>query len=519
MRTRHRRPLVAVAATLLLASIAVRAEAQAAAPPGAADAPAAEPGRAETPTSAAPVAEPGQAAAPSSAAPVTEPGQAAAPPPTASAAEPSQVTAPGDSATGDVAPNPQPSFTEADLAAAAAATAAAAVEAELAARELEAEAAPGTPELKAYGFADFTYARRFDNRNSNLVGQRLPSFYVGNINLYLDGDLGNHLRALTEVRFTYLPDGSRTTNTATGEPGRVSAAYTDYADYYRSRNVGGVIIERAWVEYAAHPLLTIRAGQWLTPYGIWNVDHVSPVVVGAMRPYIVGNEWLPEHQTGLQLYGTHGIDATSVGYHLTVSNGRGPTDTFEDLDRNKAVGWRLWVKHDSSVGAFVLGTSGYRGRYTDTAQEFNVADLEFNYPTVSRYEELGLAADFKWTWGGYLLQGEAIVHDVAYDDRVRPTAFTMGTSRSWQPDERAWGYYAITGYRLPWFGVMPFVGNQYLYVGKGNPMTCWELNGGFNVRPTNRIVLKAVDLWVWRPDPAILSKSEGQFLAQAAWSF
>lgn len=61
--------------------------------------------------------------------------------------------------------------------------------------------------------------------------------------------------------------------------------------------------------------------------------------------------------------------------------------------------------------------------------------------------------------------------------------------------------------------------NQYLYVGSKNPPTCWELNGGLNIRPTDRIVLKAVSSWVWRPEPMTYSKSEGQFLAQIAWSF
>src|SRR5512133_566339 len=81
------------------------------------------------------------------------------------------------------------------------------------------------------------------------------------------------------------------------------------------------------------------------------------------------------------------------------------------------------------------------------------------------------------------------------------------------------GPYAITGYRLPWFGVLPFVGTQHLNVGKHSAFTCWELNGGLNVRLTDHIVLKAVGLWVWRPDPVASSKSEGQFLTQIAWSF
>lgn len=389
------------------------------------------------------------------------------------------------------------------------------------ARDAAADLSPDASRLTAYGFADFSYSQRFDNRNTNFIGNRLPSFYVGNFNLYLGGELGNRWRALSEIRLTYLPDGAlnySNYNPATNRFERISTAYPDYADYYRTRKVGGVILERVWVEYAAHPLFTIRGGQWLTPYGIWNVDHGSPVVIGVTRPYIVGNEWFPSRQTGIEIYGTHGIGDTTLGYHLTISNGRGPVDSYEDLDKNKAIGWRIWARHDSPVGTFALGTSGYRGRYTDVAAGVNATGSLLQYTNVNSYQELGLAADFKWTWGGYLLQAEAILHDVAYDDKLRP-ATAPPAATGWTADGRQWGFYTITGYRLPWFGVMPFVGTQYLNVGKHDAFTCWELNGGLNVRPTEHIVLKAVGLWVWRADPVNNSKSEGQFLSQIAWSF
>lgn len=116
----------------------------------------------------------------------------------------------------------------------------------------------------------------------------------------MEGDLGKRFRALSEVRFAYLPDGVTNYTSGTTEFPRTSTAYPDYADYYRAQ--GGRSDDRA--EYAADSLLNIRAGQWLTPYGIWNVDHGSPVVIGVTRPYIVGNEWLPSRQTGLEFYGT-----------------------------------------------------------------------------------------------------------------------------------------------------------------------------------------------------------------------
>jgi len=393
-------------------------------------------------------------------------------------------------------------------------------QAEQEASEIAASADTGGPKLNFYGFADFTFAKRLSSHSTDILMPNKPTFYVGNFNLYMAAELGRW-RSLSEVRFTYLPDGAQTLDSSTGTSNRISTAYGDYSDWGRSKKVGGVIIERVTLDYSAHSLLTIRAGQFLTPYGIWNVDHGSPTFIGVTRPFIVGNEWFPSHQTGLELFGSFAIDATQLGYHLTLSNGRGPIDTYQDLDSNKALGWRFWAKHDASIGTFTLGTSGYKGRYTDSKMVYGMTNgrLSIQYPDTERYDELSLATDLKWTWGSYLLQGEAILRDVRYDDRLRPAAQFATPGTQWSPDQRVWGYYALTGYRLKWWGIMPFVMNQYQSWGKGAALTCWEFAGGLNIRPNEMVVFKIAALGLWRPDPGFFSKTESQFAAQVAWSF
>lgn len=395
--------------------------------------------------------------------------------------------------------------------------AAASAQAEQIANELDSSGDARGMKLNTYGFADFTFAKRLSDHSTDLVLPRVSTFYVGNFNVYLSGELGRW-RSLGEVRFTYLPNGAETYNLGTGTATRMSTAYSDYSDWGRTKKVGGIIIERVWLEYAAHQLLTIRAGQFLTPYGIWNVDHGSPVVIGITRPFIVGNEWLPSRQTGIEIYGSYNIKSTQVGYHLTLSNGRGPIDEYQDLDSNKAVGWRVWVKHDSPIGTLSLGTSGYKGTYTDSSTQLSLTG-QTQYPVTSRYDELSLAADFKWAWGGYLLQSEAILHETRYDNSVRPTAVFALPNSGWEPDARVWGYYALTGYRFKWNGIMPFFQNQYQSWGRGHFLTVWEFSGGVNARPNEMVVLKVAALWLWRPDPLVYSKTESQFAAQVAWSF
>lgn len=396
--------------------------------------------------------------------------------------------------------------------------AAAATDAEEVPEELSSES---SSRINIYGFSDVTFASLLSDKKSSGSSTGYgpnPTFFVGNLNVYLDTDLGKNFRSLIELRFTYLPDGAVLTDPLTFQASRVSSAYPDYTDFGRTKKVGGVIIERAWVEYAAHPLFNIRVGQWLTPYGIWNVDHGSPVYLGITRPYIVGSEWLPQRQTGIETYGSYGVGDTQVGYHLTLSNGRGPVDSYMDLDKNKGVGWRLWLRQDTPYGVIQAGTSGYRGRYTDATQTSGLENGAFvtTWPVTSQYDEVGLAADLKYTWGGFLFQTEYIRRDMRYTDNVRP----VSGAGTWTPDNRTWGFYFQTGYRLPWFGIMPFFGYEYDRLGKtGFIYEACDIVGGLNIRPTDRIVLKVVGLHVWMPYLKEKSYDLDQLMAQVAWSF
>ncbi|HMA95448.1 MAG TPA: hypothetical protein VKP30_22320 [Polyangiaceae bacterium] len=503
----------AASVAVLLSSSAAVAQAQT--PTASAPAPAQQP-------AAAPITQPatGAAAAALEAAPApanvaataTETSPAATPPPSVTAAAPTTEAAP---------------TTGTETAASVEETEAAQAQAEeAAASQVSDDLKDETGKINLYGFTDFTYSHVFsDRRQLNVPPAWYPSFYIGNFNLYIGSDLGKGWRTLSEVRFTYLPDGAMVYDYATNNNTRTSTVTQDYSDYGRNVKVGGIVIERAWLEYAAHPLLTIRGGQWLTPYGIWNVEHGTTVIVGTTRPYVIGAELFPQRQTGLEFYGSYGFSSTQVGYHLTLSNGRGPIDAYRDLDKNKAVGWRLWAQQDTDFGTFTIGTSGYKGRYTDRKQITSITNgsLLYDYPVQQEYRELSLALDAKWTWKGALVQGEAIVRDMAYADGGRPPP-QVPTGTSWQPDYRTMGFYALGGYRLPWLGVMPYFGGEYYYQSKTiffpDALAIW---GGFNVRPTDRIVLKLQGTHSMYPtdwlDGMKKSKSLNHLIAQAAWSF
>src|SRR5439155_19746980 len=133
--------------------------------------------------------------------------------------------------------------------------------------------------------------------------------------LYLAKSLIRKARALAEVRFTFLPNGS-----INPDGSIVNTTATDVTNVNRPVQWGGIVIERAYLEYDLGDHLTIRAGRWLTPYGIWNIDHGSPVIIATSRPYIIGEQFFPEHQTGLDAFGSHHQDGFKLNYHLTASN-------------------------------------------------------------------------------------------------------------------------------------------------------------------------------------------------------
>jgi hypothetical protein len=371
--------------------------------------------------------------------------------------------------------------------------------------------------LDLYGFADFGYAHSFSDFSASAP---YDSFSIGNLNIYLASKLGDSWQSLAEVRFSYLPHGT-TPGGLFSQSERTDTTVSDYTDIGRPTRWGGIMIERAYLEYLAHPLLNVRAGHFLTPYGIWNVDHGSPVIIGTRAPYMVSESLLPESQTGLEIYGTYHLDPVKLGYHLTLSNGRGPIDTYQDFNHNKAVGGRLFARADTPAGAFTLGLSGYMGRYTDRVQQF--ANGAFSYPIVLDYNERSLAADLKWELAGLVVQGEAAVNDVVYDEQRPIDPLVLQGPPGFLPDYRRFGAYALSGYRFEFGGIMPFVGIEAHETGVPSGFDSAAFFGGLNVRPTARVVLKAQYTYAWFdpniPNPALENAHYNSLELQAAWSF
>jgi len=215
-----------------------------------------------------------------------------------------------------------------------------------------------------WGFADFTSAMLIRPRGAiGIVQGRHQSFYIGNLNLYLSKNLSDSFRTMAEVRLTYLPNGSYSVDQ--GGYAQQDTSTVDYANGQSTTRWGGIIMQRIYLEWTLHPLLSVRGGQFLTPFGIWNVDHGSPAYIPAQRPLAIVSGLYPERQMGLEALGRWSAsNANTLGYHLTLSNGTGPVSDYRDLDRNKALGGRLYWERYGATTFLRVGASGYYGRDT-----------------------------------------------------------------------------------------------------------------------------------------------------------
>ncbi|HEY0476563.1 MAG TPA: hypothetical protein VGD37_03515 [Kofleriaceae bacterium] len=440
--------------------------------------------------------------------PPTQPQQASPPPPSAddlakaadATADVAAIAAPADSAPEDLA---RAADVTADIASlpAGAGTKPSSDDIDLSALGLDPASASIDDKLNLYGFADFGFNTQHWSEDRPYL-DRVRSFMFGNLNLYMAKSLTPKIRSLAEVRFSFLPNAQKNPDGT-----YVDTTVQDVSQFGRSVQWGGIVIERAYLEYDVTDHLTIRAGHWLTPYGIWNIDHGSPVIIPTTRPYIIGEQFFPEHQTGLELFGSHTQQGFKLDYHVTVSNGRGPSEAQEDRDRKLAFGGRLELETPWGVR---LGSSYYRGRYTGNPQTAGAMP--------ETYLEAAYGADVLFDRGPLHIQAEAMVRERHY-----PLGFRTTSGAGFAADGRDLGYYAIIGYRFDQlWNVMPFFYHEdYRPSGHGFFERVDGYSAGLNFRPSASTVFKVMGSYVAIPagQGLLQDLTLRMYTAQASWVF
>jgi len=378
--------------------------------------------------------------------------------------------------------------------------------------------------LQIYGFSDMTLRRGWlsgEDSIYRLFATPEAAFAMGRLNVYIRSEPAPRLSSLLEVRLLYLPHNA-TTVSSTGELVSTSTLLRDDTELGGELQWGGISIQRAHLDYQLTDRLVVRVGHWLTPYGIWNVDHGSPTVIGVRRPYIITARWFPESQIGVQLAGTAPIASAQLTWAATLSNGRISAATDHDLD--KAIGGRLELAlpqlDELRVGAsayFALAhTATFRATLADPTDPSTATLIR---SAVGSARELSLAADLRLRHGRFRLLAEWIMAQRTYQG-ARPAA-VLPRRGGFEPDAFNSGYYVLAAWQTQRWSATPFIQIERS-IGTAENTAVRLGTIGVNIRPAPTLTMK-LDVgggWV-EPDGAALAPGTNiaHLEAQIAWVF
>lgn len=327
---------------------------------------------------------------------------------------------------------------------------------EAAAAATEDEPLAEQEKLKIYGFADvgFQYVQ-IDKQAllANVYDVNDPDFILGNLNLYFDAQPVEHWRGLMEVRFTNAPQGKiENLGGIAGKFTRASTLTDDSSGAALNAPLwgGATVIERAWIEYNRLQLLKIRAGNWFTPFGIWNEDHGTPTLISLAWPQFMTQRWMPLRQTGVMLHGNTFAGSWELGYAATLSNGRQEQSTL-NIDGRLGYGGRLYARRDTGDVNTTLGASFFTGKTRDKIVEVvGVAPLVFETSSTYEYNEYVMGADASLDIGDTRIRAEGVVRRLQYTPGKRqPMPQGLVEAGGTLPDKWEHSLYLLAAQQLP----------------------------------------------------------------------
>lgn len=361
--------------------------------------------------------------------------------------------------------------------------------------------------LKLYGFMDVGLQKNWGGlMDTGIAPSTASTFLLGNVNLYIDAIPTPDWRALVEVRFTNLPQGGDYFDKETGQVSRVVSEAQDTSAVHGGLTgigLNGLILERAHIDFTPSDLINVRAGVFLTPYGIWNVDHGAPVRIMARPPAFISADLVPERQTGVELFGTLHMLPWSLEYHLYASNGRQLGSA--DFDEDKAIGGRVVLGTRRPFG-FRIGASFFTGSSEDVRTTPGVTregTLGLLKVTEVAFDDVAGAGDIAIDIERLRIRSEIVVLQRLYEDGKRESY--GGITR---PDSVQTGTYLLVAYELPWYRLEPYVVVEYIRTPLPGIAHGFEvLGGGLNIYLTDATQLRLFATYsrgivIDGPDPA-----------------
>ena len=316
--------------------------------------------------------------------------------------------------------------------------------------------------IRLYGFSDVAFRKAWIKDGSvfqNIVDDN-TTFLLGSSNVYFEAQPHPAIRSLTEVRFSLYPNGVPGTDF---RPSQSATIYDITSASGRNKvQWSGIVLERSVLEWKQSDAFKVMAGYFLTPYGIWNVDHGSPTLISSALPNFFALEYFPTRLTGVQFLGSFTTGNWELGYRAYVSNGR--NRVLFDNQSDKLVGARVFATLRPNWGALTIGGSAFRGSFLEKSYsiKYDLDNPEATFHVESKelieYKEWGLAADMSLDAGPFRLRSEFVFNRTDYvDGRRAPTPSGL----SEYADRSRWNTYVLLAYRLPWLGLEPYFYGEF----------------------------------------------------------
>ncbi len=287
--------------------------------------------------------------------------------------------------------------------------------------------------FEVYGFADLNITKYWMEDNAAFRGLRYDDKLrvdLSHVNTYFDFRPNGNTRAMVELSFQGDPVANRSTagttvytvsqggavNTVIGTLPLPAAGETKVSETQgttlegnsKIRALEGIVydwgsfsIERAWMEVQFNDKANLLAGKFITPAGVWNVDHGSPVILTVKQPFQTGLVSIfPKSQIGIMERGRGYIGDVDLDYSAYLSTGRihNTDETRNSLlietPKDLAVGGNLSVNFPVASG-LKIGASGFSGMQKQEYRQ-RIVKVDITKPaTDAANEAAGLVATGK----------------------------------------------------------------------------------------------------------------------------
>lgn len=231
--------------------------------------------------------------------------------------------------------------------------------------------------FRFYGFADMSFHKYFFKENAVVRAENEFSdkfeYSFDHLNLYSDFSPNNKIRMLFEIGYEHIPNYLQFSRgrilSVAGQPDdTLIPAIPSPSDQNGGKELFN--IERAILQLKLNQYARLSFGKFVTPSGIWNVDHGSPVILTSRQPTqfsIV--EIYPKAQIGIMEEGTLFLGDVDLSYCIYASTGRNEIQIENPKD--VAVGGQL-ICNFPFLDEFRIGASAYTGIIKENVEYMHI---------------------------------------------------------------------------------------------------------------------------------------------------